>query len=59
MNEYRISFDLDGQRTVQRVDASTAAEAAQQIPAEADLIETKFVRAIGFSCRVRGTVGRR
>ena len=59
MNEYRISFDLDGQRTVRRVDAETAAEAAQQIPAEADLNETKFVRAIGFSCRVRGTVGRR
>ena len=48
MNEYRVSFDLDGQRTVQRVDAETAAEAAQQIPADADLIE--IGRA---SCRER------
>ena len=59
MNEYRIVYQLDGQRIEQRVEAETIAAATHQISADAEIIESKFVRAIGFSCRARGNPGRR
>lgn len=58
MNKYKIIFEHDGQRFEKMVDAETVVLAEQQIAADADIIDIKFVRALSFSCRIRGSSSR-
>jgi hypothetical protein len=55
VNEYAVTVrDQTGERSV-TVAAATAAQARAQVEAEpaVDVIAVRFVRATGFSCRVR------
>ena len=58
MNEYKVIFELDRQRFEKRLEAETVVLAEQKIAAEADIIEIKFIRALSFSCRIRGPSSR-
>ena len=53
MNEYAVTYEFNGVTTTVTVHAETAALAREVIP-EADNVHVKFVRAVSFSCRIRG-----
>ena len=58
MNDYRVIFVRDGPQETREVSAETAKEVEALLPPDVDIVSVKFLRARGFSCRVRGT-GRR
>ncbi|MBI2802393.1 MAG: hypothetical protein HYX63_19285 [Gammaproteobacteria bacterium] len=53
MNEYVVTYELDGVTAAVMVHAETAALARKAIPG-AENVNVKFVRAVSFSCRIRG-----
>lgn len=55
MNDYRVTFERDGRVETRLVTAATAKAAAADLPEDADVLEVRFERARGFSCRARGT----
>jgi hypothetical protein len=59
MNEYRVTLLRDEREEVVTILAETAALAAAACDPETDVIEVKFLRSVGFSCRIRGTGQRR
>ncbi len=58
MNEYEVTLqEDDGRQRLLMVEAETAARARDQAEDEAgvEVIQVRFVRALAFSCRIRGT----
>ena len=53
MNEYTVTIELDGVRRDIVVLAASAAAARAQAEETADVVAVRFLRAVGFSCRVR------
>ena len=58
MNEYVVTLRIGERQWTQTVEAETAARArdALEDARDAEIISVKFVRALSFSCRIRGTV---
>ncbi len=55
MNEYRVTYLSDvGERTVE-LQAETVRDIAAKLPEDADILQVQFLRALSFSCRIRGT----
>jgi len=56
MNEYRVTYVTDeGERTVE-LKAETVREIGALLPADADIVTVRLLRALTFSCRTRGTL---
>jgi len=56
MNEYEVTVSIDGAERKLIVEAATAAGARDQTEdrTKTEVLKVKFLRAIGFSCRIRG-----
>jgi hypothetical protein len=54
MNEYNVTVRENDNVRVLLITAETLARARDQLPDDTDVIDIKFVRATGFSCRPRG-----
>ena len=56
MNEYFVTLQDGARQWTQTVEAATAARARDALDGRnTEIISVKFVRALGFSCRIRGT----
>ena len=57
MNEYEVTVSIEGDVRKLSVEAETAVQARDRAEdeTEADVIQVRFVRALTFSCRMRGT----
>jgi hypothetical protein len=58
MNEYLVTLRIGELQWTKTVQAETAARARDDVENthDAEIISVKFVRALGFSGRIRGTV---
>jgi hypothetical protein len=56
MNEYEVTVSVDGAERKLIVEAATAAGARDQTEnrTETEVLKVQFLRATGFSCRIRG-----
>lgn len=56
MNEYEVTVSNEGRERKLTLEAETAAEARDRAEdeTEADVIQVRFIRALTFSCRMRG-----
>jgi len=59
MNDYRVTFLLDGVAHTREITVQTVRHVEAALPDEAEVLEVKFLRARGFSCRVPGSDPRR
>lgn len=59
MNDYRVTFLLDGHEQTREITAETVKSIEARLPADAEVIGVKWLRARSFSCRARGTPLRR
>ena len=54
MNDYRVTFIHEAREQVIELSAETVKHVQVLLPEGADIIRIKFLRARGFSCRIRG-----
>ena len=56
MNEYEVTVNAESGVRKLTLEAETASEARDQAEeeTEADVVQVRFVRALTFSCRMRG-----
>lgn len=56
MNEYEVTVSSEGREHRLTIEAETAAQARDRAEdeSEADVVHVRFVRALTFSCRMRG-----
>jgi len=54
MNDYRVTLLRNGQQETCEITAETVKHIEALLPADADVVAVKFLRARGFSCRPRG-----
>jgi hypothetical protein len=59
MNDYQITFQLDGTEQTIELTAETAKQVEALLPKDAEIVRVKFLRSRGFSCHVRGSTLRR
>lgn len=59
MNDYRVRFALDGIEHLRELSAESVRHIDSLLPEDAEVLEVKFLRARGFSCRPRGDGVRR
>ena len=58
MNDYRVTFIHEAREQVIELSAETVKHVQVLLPEAADIIRIKFLRARGFSCRIRGAPAR-
>ena len=56
MNEYEVTVSQAGRTRKLTLEAETASQARERAEdeTEADVVQVRFVRALTFSCRMRG-----
>ena len=56
MNEYEVTVSQAGRTRKLTLEAETASQARDraEVETEADVVQVRFVRALTFSCRMRG-----
>ncbi len=54
MNDYRVTYVLESHEQTIELVAETFKHVQAQLPAEAEILQIKFLRARGFSCHQRG-----
>jgi hypothetical protein len=61
MNEYEVTLSHAGRTRKLTLEAETASQARDraEVETEADVVQVRFVRALTFSCRMRGAPGGR
>ena len=57
MNEYEVTVSQAGRTRKLTLEAETASQARERAEdeTEADVVQVRFVRALTFSCRMRGS----
>ena len=53
MNDYRVTYQREGETVEVELVAASVRDIELLIPDDADLLEVRFLRARGFSCRSR------
>ena len=55
MNDYQVTVERDGRREVMELSAENIRQLETLVPEDSDIVNVKFLRARGFSCRPLGT----
>ncbi|MEN9728017.1 MAG: hypothetical protein RL434_2383 [Pseudomonadota bacterium] len=58
MNDYQVVLERDGRRETVELVAENIRQIETLVPEDADIVEVRFLRARGFSCRPLGTLRR-
>jgi hypothetical protein len=54
MNDYLVTYVLEAREQTVELTAETVKHVQAQLPADADILQIKFLRPRGFSCHQRG-----
>ena len=54
MNDYLVTYVLEALEQTLELTAETVKHVQAQLPADAEILQIKFLRARSFSCRQRG-----
>lgn len=55
MNDYQVILEREGRRETVELAAENIRQIEMLVPEDADIVEIRFLRARGFSCRPLGT----